>query len=72
MSEPTAAPRLPDGRFRNVVPRRRQGILEMLALFWKVSTAKPKTAVPDQPLPVWPFGVAFALAVLGLWWRERR
>lgn len=48
----TTAPRHPDGRFRNVVPRRRQGILEMLALFWKVSTTKPKTAVPALPLPV--------------------
>jgi hypothetical protein len=25
-----------------------------------------------RPLPVWPFGVAFALAMLSLWWRERR
>lgn len=25
-----------------------------------------------RPLPVWPFGVAFALAMLALWWRERR
>ena len=25
-----------------------------------------------RPLPVWPFGVAFALAMLGLWWREGR
>jgi hypothetical protein len=25
-----------------------------------------------RPLPVWPFGVVFALAMLGLWWRERR
>ena len=58
MSESTNAPRLPDGRFRNVVPRRRQGILEMLALFWKVSTTKPKTAVPDQPLPVQPLTAA--------------
>ncbi len=24
------------------------------------------------PLPAWPFGVAFAAAMLGLWWRERR
>ena len=56
MSE--SAPRLPDGRFRNVVPRRRQGILEMLALFWKVSTTKPKTAMPDQPLPVQPLTAA--------------
>jgi hypothetical protein len=23
-------------------------------------------------LPVWPFGIVFALAMLGLWWRERR
>jgi L-ascorbate metabolism protein UlaG (beta-lactamase superfamily) len=53
MSESSAAaPRLPDGRFRNVIPRRRQGILEMLSLIWKVWTAKPKTAVPSLPLPV--------------------
>jgi hypothetical protein len=25
-----------------------------------------------RPLPLWPFGVAFGLAMLGLWWRERR
>lgn len=25
-----------------------------------------------RPLPAWPFGVMFALAMLGLWWRERR
>lgn len=25
-----------------------------------------------RALPAWPFGVAFALAMLGLWWRERR
>jgi hypothetical protein len=25
-----------------------------------------------RPLPAWPFGVTFALAMLGLWWRERR
>jgi hypothetical protein len=25
-----------------------------------------------RPLPVWPFGVVFALAMLTLWWRERR
>jgi L-ascorbate metabolism protein UlaG (beta-lactamase superfamily) len=54
MSElpPTAAPRLPDGRFHNVVPRRRQGIREILSLVWKLATAKPKTAVPGQALPV--------------------
>jgi hypothetical protein len=35
-----------------------------------------RTPVPvapgTRPLPVWPFGVAFALALLALWWRERR
>jgi hypothetical protein len=25
-----------------------------------------------RPLPTWPFGVIFALAMLALWWRERR
>jgi hypothetical protein len=29
-------------------------------------------AAGTRPLPVWPFAVAFALAMLGLWWRERR
>jgi hypothetical protein len=29
-------------------------------------------AAGTRPLPVWPFGVAFALSMLGLWWRERR
>jgi len=32
-------------------------------------------SAPDagtRPLPAWPFGLAFALAMLGLWWRERR
>ena len=36
--------------------------------------ARAQSAVEagTRPLPVWPFGVAFALAMLGLWWRERR
>jgi hypothetical protein len=29
-------------------------------------------AAGTRPLPAWPFGVAFALALLALWWRERR
>jgi hypothetical protein len=29
-------------------------------------------AAGTRPLLAWPFGVAFALAMLGLWWRERR
>jgi hypothetical protein len=29
-------------------------------------------AAGTRPLPAWPFGVAFALAMLALWWRERR
>jgi hypothetical protein len=24
------------------------------------------------PVPAWPFALAFALSMLGLWWRERR
>jgi hypothetical protein len=33
----------------------------------------PAAVAPGtRPLPVWPFGVAFALAMLCLWWRERR
>lgn len=33
----------------------------------------PEVVAPDaRRLPAWPFGVAFAFAMLGLWWRERR
>jgi L-ascorbate metabolism protein UlaG (beta-lactamase superfamily) len=46
------APRRPDGRFRNVVPRQGMGLRKTLALMWTVWTQKPKTAVPDRPLPV--------------------
>ena len=57
-SEPSGAPRLSDGRFRNAVARRRQGVAEMLAMIWKAWTAKPKTAVPGAPLPVQPLAAA--------------
>jgi len=29
-------------------------------------------AAGTRPLPTWPFALVFALAMLGLWWRERR
>lgn len=33
----------------------------------------PVAPAPAQrPIPQWPFAVLFALAMLGLWWRERR
>lgn len=48
----TGAPRRPDGRFRNVVPRQGMGVRKTLALMWTVWTTKPKTAVPGMPLPV--------------------
>jgi hypothetical protein len=35
-------------------------------------TPVPATGGATRSLPTWPFGVAFALAMLGLWWRERR
>ncbi len=35
-------------------------------------TPSPAVGGAARPLPVWPFGVVFALAMLGLWWRERR
>ena len=35
------------------------------------SDALSRSAV-RAALPTWPFGVLFALAMLGLWWRERR
>lgn len=34
-------------------------------------TPQPETE-RATPLPAWPFAVVFALAMLGLWWRERR
>lgn len=46
------APRRPDGRFRNIVPRQGMGVRKTLALMWTVWTTKPKTAVPSMPLPV--------------------
>jgi len=27
---------------------------------------------PTRPMPAWPFALAFAAAMLMLWWRERR
>ncbi|MFC5551375.1 hypothetical protein [Massilia aerilata] len=35
-------------------------------------TPAPAGGGAARSLPSWPFGLAFALAMLGLWWRERR
>jgi hypothetical protein len=35
-------------------------------------TPLPATGAASRTLPAWPFGVVFGLAMLGLWWRERR
>jgi len=35
-------------------------------------TPAPVTGATARSLPAWPFGLVFALAMLGLWWRERR
>jgi hypothetical protein len=35
-------------------------------------TPSPSVGRATRALPTWPFGVLFALAMLGLWWRERR
>jgi hypothetical protein len=35
-------------------------------------TPAPVTGGAARTLPAWPFGLVFALAMLGLWWRERR
>jgi len=48
--------------------QRRQATLEYAARLPAPAAATRGT----RPLPVWPFGVVFALAMLGLWWRERR
>lgn len=52
ISSTPGAPRRPDGRFRNVVPRQGMGVRKTLALIWTVWTTKPKTTVPSMPLPV--------------------
>jgi hypothetical protein len=44
--------RRPDGRFRNPVPRQGMGLGKTLSLVWRMFTAKPRTTVPDRPLPV--------------------
>jgi L-ascorbate metabolism protein UlaG (beta-lactamase superfamily) len=49
---PTGALRRPDGRFRNVLPRQGMGFKKTLGLVWRMFTAKPKTTVPDRPLPL--------------------
>lgn len=39
----------------------------------RYATRTPQATAPGtRSLPAWPFGMAFALAMLGLWWRERR
>lgn len=35
-------------------------------------SASALAGTTGRPLPVWPFGVVFALLMLRLWWRERR
>jgi hypothetical protein len=35
-------------------------------------TPAPVSGGAVRTLPTWPFGLVFALAMLGLWWRERR
>ena len=49
---PTQAPRREDGRFRNVAPRGRPGLLKALGIAWRVLTQKPSTTVPRAPVPV--------------------
>jgi L-ascorbate metabolism protein UlaG (beta-lactamase superfamily) len=44
--------RRPDGRFRNPEPRQGMGLGKTLSLVWRMLTAKPRTTVPDRPLPV--------------------
>ncbi|MET0266090.1 MAG: hypothetical protein ABW202_10775, partial [Duganella sp.] len=36
------------------------------------SGAADAATIASRPAPVWPFGVVFALCMLGLWWREQR
>ncbi|HEY0488599.1 MAG TPA: hypothetical protein VGD30_03725 [Telluria sp.] len=35
-------------------------------------TPAPQAAASAPPLPAWPFALLFTLAMLALWWRERR
>jgi hypothetical protein len=46
---------------------------ERRAATFEYAARLPVPAAPrTRTLPVWPFGVVFALAMLALWWRERR
>jgi L-ascorbate metabolism protein UlaG (beta-lactamase superfamily) len=51
-STPTGALRRPDGRFRNVIPRQPMGLKKTLGLMRRMFFDKPKTTVPDRPLPL--------------------
>ena len=50
------------GRFRNAIAIPRTGLLESLRLFRSVLFDKPRTSVPDRPIPVRPLTRAELLA----------
>ena len=47
-----ASPQRRDGKFHNVVPRQRAGVVKTLRLAWYALTQKPDTTVPRAPIPV--------------------
>ncbi|MES2626712.1 MAG: MBL fold metallo-hydrolase [Pseudomonadota bacterium] len=46
------SPQQHEGKFQNVVPRKRIGFLDTLSIVWRALTQKPDTSVPRAPIPV--------------------
>lgn len=57
-----ASPQSSEGRFRNAIAIPRTGFLESLRLFRSVLFDKPRTSVPDRPIPIRPLTPAELLA----------
>ena len=51
-TESIPSPQRRDGKFHNVVPRQRAGVVKTLRLAWYALTQKPDTTVPRAPIPV--------------------
>jgi len=49
---PTESPQRRDGKFHNVVSRKAPGLAKTLAIAWRILTQKPKTTVPNVPIPL--------------------
>ena len=57
-TETIPSPQRRDGKFHNVLPRRRPGLRKTLGIMWNMLTRKPDTTVPRAPIPVRPLDAA--------------